>query len=289
MTAMPSTAARVLDEAGARALTNQIKTTTTDLCRLLVQAHDRKAWRALGYKSWQEYVVVEFHMSRQRAYQLLDQAVVIDKVRAAAEMTTSVDISEAEARDLKPHLDEVVATLAEVVVGVPDDAKPRAVASALGDIRSRATNLRELNQKTEKLEAGVDGIEAAVHDLDAQVRAVPEVAGEASDDSPAVVKPAPTLRSRRRRRRPGPTVMLAAAQGAPTGKTVDEAKADELTNWANIRAARLGSTLALLVEYLRWLPDDEVSRLSSELHRLTEAVAVLERAIDERFSTGRRA
>ena len=46
-------------------------------------------------------------MSRQRSYQLLDQANVIKSIREAVHESTTVDLSEREARRLKPHLAEV--------------------------------------------------------------------------------------------------------------------------------------------------------------------------------------
>ena len=32
---------------------------------LLLKAHDRQAWKALGHKSWAAYVEAEFDMGRQ--------------------------------------------------------------------------------------------------------------------------------------------------------------------------------------------------------------------------------
>jgi hypothetical protein len=139
---LPDARSTELDAEAARELTTRIKVATADLCRLLVEAHDRRAWRALGYESWERYVTVEFHMSRQRAYQLLDQAVVIDKVRAAAELSTPVDITEAAARDLKPHLAEVVAEITERTTGLPDDAKPAVVAEVIQEQRKRPRERR---------------------------------------------------------------------------------------------------------------------------------------------------
>ena len=58
---------------------------------LLLEAHNRQAWKVLGYDSWGEYVHTEFDMSRSRSYQLLDQANVTQALmRAAIEATKPV-------------------------------------------------------------------------------------------------------------------------------------------------------------------------------------------------------
>jgi len=101
----------LLDAAEARALTDRIKQTAERLWSLLEQAHDRQAWRALGYSTWNDYVRAEFDMSKQQSFRLLDQARVIRELTSAAESpmgdSEPVQVSEREARDLKPHLHEV--------------------------------------------------------------------------------------------------------------------------------------------------------------------------------------
>jgi hypothetical protein len=66
---------------------------------LLLQAHEQRAWAALGYPSWAAYIEAEFSMSRSRSYQLIHQARVIKELEAVAGVSTSVDISEAATRD----------------------------------------------------------------------------------------------------------------------------------------------------------------------------------------------
>jgi hypothetical protein len=50
---------------------------------LILEAHDRRAWQALGYPTWQQYVKKEFNLSRSRSYQLLDRARVQQALLAA--------------------------------------------------------------------------------------------------------------------------------------------------------------------------------------------------------------
>jgi hypothetical protein len=51
--------------------------------QLILEAHDRKAWQALGYPTWQQYVKKEFNLSRSRSYGLLDRARVQQTLLAA--------------------------------------------------------------------------------------------------------------------------------------------------------------------------------------------------------------
>jgi hypothetical protein len=113
-----------LDELQARTLTERIRQAAEHLYELLYEAHERKAWKALGYATFQAYVQAEFQMTRQRAYQLLDQAKVVREISAAA--TTPVDIPERTARKFKPVLAELTQKIRLVVSsGPPEQAERR--------------------------------------------------------------------------------------------------------------------------------------------------------------------
>jgi hypothetical protein len=71
----------------ARQLTERIRSAAAALWQLLAEAHQRGAWRALGYDTFKSYVEAEFQMSEQRAYQLLDQARVIAAITESADST----------------------------------------------------------------------------------------------------------------------------------------------------------------------------------------------------------
>jgi hypothetical protein len=86
-------------------LTQDIKSTTTALYVLLKRAHDDKAWVAMGYKSWTEYIENEFNFSRTRSYQLINQATVIEELDEASGVP--MYISEREARAIKNRLPEI--------------------------------------------------------------------------------------------------------------------------------------------------------------------------------------
>jgi hypothetical protein len=53
-----------LTEGEARALTDQIIETTETLWGLISEAYQKRAWAALGYESWEDYVAVEFGSER---------------------------------------------------------------------------------------------------------------------------------------------------------------------------------------------------------------------------------
>jgi hypothetical protein len=48
------------DASGARAITDQIRSSMGDLMMLVVKAHQGRVWIALGYESWPEYIKGEF-------------------------------------------------------------------------------------------------------------------------------------------------------------------------------------------------------------------------------------
>lgn len=102
-----------LDEGEAREITDRIKSTTNVLYLLIKRAHAGKAWKALGYSSFEAYVREEFSYSRSYAYKLLNQAAVIDAITAVVPEGTEVYVGELTARGLKQSLPELVAEIEE--------------------------------------------------------------------------------------------------------------------------------------------------------------------------------
>lgn len=88
----------------AQELTSRIKSAANDLWQLLTEAHEKKAYKALGYSTWAEYVKSEFDMSRGHSYRLLNQGAVIKEL---GKMSPMGDISERDARKIKPHIAEI--------------------------------------------------------------------------------------------------------------------------------------------------------------------------------------
>lgn len=126
----------------ATELTNRIRHGIADVCLLLMEAHDRAAWIALDYGSWNEYVRHEFGISRSRSYQLLDQARVSRALSEAAGLSDVVTVTAYAAADLKPHLPELVE---EVRRRSSERVDPRAVISTVVE-RARA-NLAPRNPR----------------------------------------------------------------------------------------------------------------------------------------------
>jgi hypothetical protein len=81
----------------------------------------------LGYSTWEAYVRTEFDMSRSRSYQILDHAKVTKELVSASGVSTSVDISEAAARELKPVLHQVITRIHERLAEGDPDADPAEV------------------------------------------------------------------------------------------------------------------------------------------------------------------
>jgi len=108
----PAETSGPMNKAEATAITKRIRNGFDALGALLLQAQDRKAWKALGYENWESYWKQEFGYTRQRYYQLVDQGKVAKELAAATgDLSTSVDISEAAARDIKPVLEETKAEI----------------------------------------------------------------------------------------------------------------------------------------------------------------------------------
>jgi hypothetical protein len=121
----------------AARLTERIKSSIDNLWELIVEAHDGKAWQALGYESWKGYVTKEFKMSERRSYQLLDQGRVVKALTVAAAPTEprfSPGISERQARRIKPRLQEVTdAVEAKVADGMDPKEAIREVVDKLDE------------------------------------------------------------------------------------------------------------------------------------------------------------
>jgi hypothetical protein len=121
----------------ARALTDRIKAGLDELWALLLEAHDRRAWQALGYDTWEAYVGGEFAMSRRHSYRLLDQGRVIREIGEATGPVWPMGhtpVSEREARDIKGQIADVVDDVREEVEALGPDPEPEQVQDAVKDV-----------------------------------------------------------------------------------------------------------------------------------------------------------
>ncbi len=92
----------------ARVLTRRIREESQHLSLLLAEAHKRKAWRALGYRSWGAYIRNEFGISRSRSYELLVHAEVASSLKDAARLDVLPSITPQAALSVRPRLDLVL-------------------------------------------------------------------------------------------------------------------------------------------------------------------------------------
>lgn len=136
-----------LTEKAARDLTDKmkrdwdlIKVGSRRMAEDLVRAREGGAAEALGYASWEAYVQAEFGISRAHGYRLLDYLKVVGELEAAVGLPAGVstgDISEGEARILKPGLAKTVRAVKRAATSLPADAPPEKRAEVLRETLDR--------------------------------------------------------------------------------------------------------------------------------------------------------
>jgi hypothetical protein len=131
-----------LDEPSARTLTELIRQASSQVCILLLEAHERRAYTALGYPTWEQYVRREFSLSRSRSYELLDQGRVILAVQVAAGLEVMPDISAYAVAQIKPHLDDVLDAVRVRARGIEGDEALAVVSNVVSEWRARVAPRR---------------------------------------------------------------------------------------------------------------------------------------------------
>lgn len=132
----------------ARELTDRIKAAVEQVWALLLEAHERRAWAALGYQTWEEYVRGEFHMSRRRSYEILDQGRVIRAIEGATGVRNSAqEVTPYAAEEVKPVLPEVVDSVRERVAELPEPESERVQAIVREEVEKARTAVRERQQE----------------------------------------------------------------------------------------------------------------------------------------------
>lgn len=114
-----------MNKAEATAITQRIRKAVDDLYVWVDEAHKRKAWKPLGYATWEAYVRAEFDMSARHSYRLIDYAEVVRELDAAAgqNVTRGSQISEREAREIKENLPAVAAEVKDRVAAGQEPSK----------------------------------------------------------------------------------------------------------------------------------------------------------------------
>jgi hypothetical protein len=132
-----------LDRTEARLLTQRIKAAVGDASMLLLEAHERRAWHALGHRSWAAYVRDEFGFSRSRSYELLQHGRVIRTLLSAGVTAGVRDIHPFTASQIEPWLDEAIAQIRGRTSADMDSAGVRAmVREVIAETRARARTTR---------------------------------------------------------------------------------------------------------------------------------------------------
>ena len=130
-----------LSRTEAEGLTARIKEGLGNLPLLILEAHEGRAWRALGYRTWEAYVRNELKLSRSRSYEILDQARVLRAISQAAGSGEIPYISGLAALQIKPRLEAVVAEVRSALARSGSHATTQEVAtvvlSAVGRARVR--------------------------------------------------------------------------------------------------------------------------------------------------------
>lgn len=132
----------------AEALTVEIRANANRLWMLVAIAHDRKAWRALGYDSWKHYVATELQISEQRSFQLVDTG----KVMLAIAEASGVDPADldpvpartvAKVKNALPRLQRAIRAAVDQAADSPDYvAIGDVIAEAVAGLRDQLVDTR---------------------------------------------------------------------------------------------------------------------------------------------------
>lgn len=147
-----------MSEAKAREITDAIRAAATATYVLLARAHEGKAYKALGYDTWADYVRNEFDITASRSYQLLDLSKVVREIEAATPEGTVVALTEAQARDIKRELPQITERIKAEVSDDPEEAAGT-VERIIEDIREqKKADDKAVQEREQKLaEAEQDG------------------------------------------------------------------------------------------------------------------------------------
>jgi hypothetical protein len=115
----------------ARILTNTIRAQFDRCWLLLVEAHERRVWKALGYKSWTAYARIELELSRSRSYELLSYCRITRELMTVAGTFSVPKISPYAASQIKTAMREVSGKIRGRVEPQHTDSKRVAIVEAV--------------------------------------------------------------------------------------------------------------------------------------------------------------
>jgi len=145
--------APAMDSDEAQEITEAIRASATATYILLAQAHAGKAYKALGYSTWADYVNEEFSISSSRSYQLLDLSKAVKMIEEASPEGTEVKLTEAQARGIKKELPRITEQIKEAT----KDKSPTEAAEMIDEIIDEAREQRKADEKvTKEKQAKID-------------------------------------------------------------------------------------------------------------------------------------
>jgi len=150
--------AEPLDARAARALTEKIKSAANNFSLLLLEAQERQAWVALGYRTWERYVRQEFGLSRTRSYELLDHGRLIRAIQATTGVSLIEDIPPYAARKVKPYFGQFIAGLKSRVEGKSAEEIPLIVSDVIRNARPRVRVLERREPAKQLSDRVIDAI-----------------------------------------------------------------------------------------------------------------------------------
>lgn len=116
-------------------ITESIRSTVIAVYVLLDRAHQGKAYKALGYETWKDYIAGEFDFSTQRSYQLLDLAKATKAIEEASPEGYTSNLTEAQARDIKRELPKITKRIEDETEGLDPDDVPEKIKSIIEETR----------------------------------------------------------------------------------------------------------------------------------------------------------
>ncbi len=171
-----------------------------DVGRALTEIRDEKLYRAT-HKTFEAYCKERWEIGRSRAYELIDQAEVIDTIYSTVDLSAAADISK---RDVRAIIGDLPAITQDIKSRVAAGETPeKAVAGAITARRAQkdkakghrtevqADNDRQRDEARAALPEHIKRIETAKHANGARNAAVP---GSVSDDVEAVTAERDELR-----------------------------------------------------------------------------------------------
>jgi hypothetical protein len=127
----------------AHRLTERIRAGAQNLCELVFEAHKGRAWVALGYQSWENYVREEFNLSRSRSYELVDQGRVLQVLSTAAKVPLRAGVSPYAVREIRRYVPELAEEIrARVSAGVSNKEAREIVVQVVQDKRRAIAETR---------------------------------------------------------------------------------------------------------------------------------------------------